>query len=141
MPRGMHDRQRYVANLELLPVCEFTVRRRRLFELHAVNLRLPTRCLVESSVERVEVDWHIPALLDRRNRPNVIDVGVRDPDGLERRAGFIDCVNEALPLAAGIYDDRLSGARVHYQVTVLLERADGERLDGHHYFFALLRIC
>ena len=85
MARSMHDGELDVANLELLPIGEFTVGRRRLFELHPVNLRLPTRRFVQPSIEGMEIDGHVPSLLDECNRANVIDVSMRYPDGLERR--------------------------------------------------------
>src|SRR5215210_5909235 len=105
MTGSMHDGKLYIPNLEPLAVGEFAVWRRRLFELQTINLGLPTSRFVQSAVERMEINGHVPSLLDRCNGADVIDV------------------------------HRPSRSTIHHQVAVFLKGSDGECLHVHHYFF------
>ena len=89
----------------------------------------------------MEINRHVPFPFDRRDRANVIDVGVRDPDGFERGAGMLDRINQALAFTAWIDDDCAFRAVIDQEITVLLKRADRDGLYVHRYFAGLPRNC
>ena len=131
MTGGVHHRELDIANVERLAVGELTFRRGRLLERDAVDLSLPRGCFVKPSVKRMEIDRNVPPSLYRRNRTDVVNVRVSNPDRLERRRGIVDCLYESISLTARIHYDRAVSAVIHQQIAVLLERADGEGLDYH----------
>src|SRR5258705_1128119 len=131
MPGGVHDLELHIANLEALSLGKLAIRRRRFFEWNVVDLRLTSGSFVESSIERMQIHRHVPTLLDRCDRADVIDVSVRYPDRIERRARVVDRLYQAVPFAARIDYHRAIRAIVYQQIAVFLERSDGESLDYH----------
>ncbi len=66
---------------------------------------------------------------ERSNSADVVDVGVRDEDRLDRDAERFDRLNQALRLIARIDQERPGRAMSPRDIGVLREGADGERAD------------
>src|ERR1043166_5081888 len=71
---------------ELVAVRERLIRRTGLLERDAVDGRLNRTPLVQRQVRRMEIDRHVPHAFHAGDAADVIDVRVRQPDGLERGA-------------------------------------------------------
>jgi hypothetical protein len=52
-----------------------------------------------------------------------------NPERFQFRCRVVDRFNQTITLAARIHYDRAVRAVIHQQITILLERADGESLD------------
>src|SRR5687768_6399234 len=105
------------------------VRRRWGFPREPVERCLAVRRLVERLVERVEIHGHVPPTLERRDRPNVIDMRMRQPDRLGYGADSVDRPDDALALGAWVDDRTLRRDGIYQEVAVLLKSPDGERGD------------
>ena len=131
MTRRVHHRHLPLSNSYHLTVAELVVGWRGLLEWHSVHLGLSGGRIVQSPLERMEIDRHVPLALYRRDRAHVIDVRVRYPDSLELRSTAIDRIDETITFTTGIDDHRVVSPIIHDQVAVLLKRSDGDGFDFH----------
>src|SRR5688500_13066404 len=76
---------------------------------------------------------HVPSPLYRRDGADVIDVGMRDPDGLGRLPGSFDFSDDRIRVATGVHDRQGITVRIGDEIAVLLKRADCDAGDDHAY--------
>src|SRR3954468_3325854 len=100
--RGMHHAHLLLPDFDVLSIGELAVRWRRFFEWEPVDFSLSRSCLVQSAVERMQVDRHIPFAFYGRNCADVIDVSVRHPDRLKSGAARLNRIDESLAFAARV---------------------------------------
>jgi hypothetical protein len=74
----------------------------------------------------MQVNGHVPPPLHGRDRSDVIDVTVRNPDGFRRRIGRIDQLEYSFPFTSGVDDGATSGPLIDDEVAILLKRPDRE---------------
>src|SRR3954469_7776471 len=100
--RSVHHAHLLLPDFDVLSIGELAVRWRRFFEWEPVDFSLSRSCLVQSAVERMQVDRHIPFAFYGGNCAPVIDVSVRYPYRLESRAARLNGFDESLAFAPGI---------------------------------------
>jgi hypothetical protein len=61
----------------------------------------------------------------------MIEMRMRQPDGVKRRTGSLDHVHEPRPFVTGIYKHGMATRLINDEVAVLLEGADGADVDLH----------
>ena len=91
--------------------------------------RLTRRHRVQRLVERVQIHRDVPTAANARDRTDVIQVRVRQPDRFGYRARFLDGRDQQIRLRAGIDDRAAIGGRLDDEIAVLLKCADRQAGD------------
>src|SRR5215207_5262671 len=74
----------------------------------------------------MQIHRDIPASLHACNAPDMIEVRVREPNRLGRRATLFDAGDNAIGFRARIYDGTAIRVRIDEEIAVLLKRPDRE---------------
>ena len=127
----VHDRELLRANAHAIALRQFAIGGRRSIDADAESQRCIHGYFVQRSFQGMHVDRNGMRLQHSRKTTEVIEVRVRQPDALERRARGPQGREDALRLIAGIDQHRAIRRLIDDEVAVLLERPDGQRLDLH----------
>ena len=88
--------------------------------------------LVEEVVVVVETDRNAKRSLRAADARDVVEMGVREQDVLDRQPVQRHCVEQIVHLVAGVDHDALTRLLAADHVAVLEERRDGPGLENHH---------
>ena len=117
--------------MQHVAIGELRVGRLGLLERNAVHRGRLCTAHVQRQVRRVQVHRHVPLAQHAGDAADVIEVRVRQPDRVERRARRAHHRDQSLRLVARIDQHGALRRLVDHEIRVLLERADRPRLDLH----------
>ncbi len=126
VPGEMHDGEAVLAERDDVPVAPGAI--------GGPGAPLLRGARVERLVGVVQPDRHTGMCAAHRgDTAHVVEVRVREPDGVEREGPRGELAHEALALVTRIDEDGAARDVVGHEEAVGLQRADGERLDakGH----------
>lgn len=128
----MHDLKSQRTAFHLVSVVQPLVRNPVTFDLEAPGRGLLRPQDEQRDVQLMDKDRHLESLPDRGHRSDVIEVGMRQPDGPEAGSGGLDCRNQAGSLGTRVDQNGISRPGIPDEVRVGLQRTDGDDFNRGH---------
>jgi PleD family two-component response regulator len=105
--------------------------RRRLPDLESEQRTLLNGHVVQELVVAVQVDGNVERLFRSGDTGDVVDVGVRQQDGLDLDVEIANRAEQLVDLIARVDEDGLTRSFARHDKAVLVERCDGSDFKNH----------